>query len=220
MKILSFIVVFLLSYSGIAQSFRVHEEQFDFMNAQNANALTLDIPYANADFVGEKVKKLFKGWGKHKESKGEHSALMAELKAFGKMPFTGYARLITGSDEVVKVYVGIDLGGAFLSRRNHSEKFEIMENILIEFAKDVVKDWISQELRKEEKALSQLEKEQKDLEKRKEHLEKEIKDFEKKIEDNKNEIKENLEMQSKKKEELTRQKKQVQIVSQKLKELR
>jgi len=219
MKTLSFILMIFISFSLKSQSIRVQEESFDFLNAPNSNSLTVEIPYANQDFVDAKIKRLFKGWGKHKESKGEHSSMLVEMKSMGKIPFNAYAKTIKGSNDNVKVYFGFDLGGAFMSKRDHEEKYAIMENILFNFANAAVKDWISEELKKEEKVLSQLEKEQKELVKRKEHLEKEIKDFEKKISENEKEIANNIDAQSKKKTELDTQKKQVEKVSRKLKEL-
>ena len=112
------------------------------------------------------------------------------------------------------------MGGAFLSKRDHSEKFKVIEKLVSAFASNVVKDWVSDELKKEEKILHQLEKEQKDLEKRKGNLEKEIQDFEKKIERNKSDIKENIELQGKKKEAIQLQDQKVKKIDKKLKELR
>ena len=75
-----------------------------------------------------------------------------------------------------------------------------MESRIADFASSIVKDWISSELKNEEKILNQLEKDQKDLEKQKEHLEKQIEDFQKKIIENEKEIKENIDLQGKKKD--------------------
>jgi len=219
MKTLSLILIIFVSFSFKCQSIRVQEESFDFLNAPNSNSLTVEIPYAQQNFVDAKIKRLFKGWGKHKESKGEHSSMLVEMKSMGKIPFNAYAKAVIGSNETIKVYFGFDLGGAFMSKRDHEEKYVEMEGLILSFAQDAVKDWISEELQNEEKVLSQLEKDQKELEKRKEHLEKEIKNFEQKISENEKEIADNIDSQSKKKTELDTQKKQVEKVSRKLKEL-
>ena len=101
---------------------RAQEKNYNFSEASNVNSIVVEIPYANNDFVNGRLKKLLKGWGKHKESKGEHSSLMVEMKDMGKMPFNVYVRLNEGNNEIISVHFGIDLGGAFLSKREHPEK--------------------------------------------------------------------------------------------------
>ena len=219
MKLLIHISLVFISFSFFSQQARIHEENFSFSVSSNANSLSVEIPYAQKDFVESKLKKLLKGWGKHKESKGEHSSLMVEMKDMGKMPFNVYAKLTEGNNEIISVHFGFDLGGAFLSKREHPEKYKVMESKIIDFASALIKDWISSELKNEEKILNQLEKDQKDLEKRKENLEKEINDFQKKITQNEKEIKENIDLQGKKKEAIQLQDKKVKKVDQKLKDL-
>lgn len=219
MKLLILITLFFISLSSFSQNSRVQEENFNFSVSSNANSLSVEVPYAQNGFVESRLKKLLKGWGKYKESKGEHSSLMVEMKDMGKIPFNVYARLTEGNNEIISIHFGIDLGGAFLSKKEHPEKYKIMESKIVDFASNLVKDWISSELRNEEKILSQLEKDQKDLEKRKEHLEKEIEEFQKKITQNEKDIKENIDLQGKKKEAIQLQDKKVKKVDQKLKDL-
>ena len=64
---------------------RAQEKNYNFSEASNVNSIVVEIPYANNDFVNSRLKKLLKGWGKHKESKGEHSSLMVEMKDMGKI---------------------------------------------------------------------------------------------------------------------------------------
>ena len=209
MKLLILISLVFISFSSFSQKARVQEENFSFSVSANANSFSVEIPYAKKSFIESRLKKLLKGWGKHKESKGEHSSLMVEMKDMGKMPFNVYAKLTEGNNEIISVHFGFDLGGAFLSKREHPEKYKVMESKIIDFASALIKDWISSELKNEEKILNQLEKDQKDLEKRKEHLEKEIEDFQKKITQNEKEIKENIDLQGKKKEAIQLQDKKV-----------
>tara|TARA_B100000902_G_scaffold397200_1_gene460272 strand:+ start:1201 stop:1797 length:597 start_codon:yes stop_codon:yes gene_type:complete len=198
----------------------VKESNSDFSAAQNVNALIVEIPYVSQDFVEGRVKKLFKGLGKYKESKKEHVAMMAELKDFGKLPFNAYAKSYITKNELVTVHFGFDLGGAYLNSKEHPDKFKVVTKIIEEFASKAVKSWVEEIVREENKRLNSLEKQHKDLIKRKENLEKEIVNFEKKIADNKNEIKANLESQSVKKNEIEKQKKQVEVVEKQLKSLR
>ena len=220
MKSLYLLLFLFFSIDSMAQSIKVKESNSDFSIAQNVNALVVEIPYVSQDFMEGKIKKLFKGFGKHKESKKEHVALMVELKDFGKMPFNAYGVSSVSNNDMVSVRFGFDLGGAFLNSKDHPEKYKVIEKIIEDFASKSVKTWVEGIVRDENKRLSNLEKDQKDLVKRKEHLEKEIKDFEKKITDNKNSIKENLESQSAKKTEIETQVKQVELVENQLKSLR
>ncbi len=220
MKSLCIILFLFMGPVLMAQSIKVKEQNADFSVAQNVNALVVEIPYVSQDFIDSKVKKLFKGLGKHKQSKKEHSALMVELKDMGKMPFNAYAITQVTNKEEVSVSFGFDLGGAYLNSKEHPDQFKIIQKIIEEFASASVKTWVEQIFDKESKTLSSLEKDQKDLVKRKENLEKEIKDFEKKIADNKEDIKKNLDDQSIKKTEIDTQKKNVENVEKRLKELR
>lgn len=219
MKLILSLSLIIFTFCVYSQNMKIQEENFNFSSVSNVNSLSVEIPYAEQDFVEGRLKKLLKNWGKHKESKGEHSSLMVEMKSMGKIPFNVYAKSSLGNNENTRVYFGFDLGGAFLSKRDHAEKYEVIEELILDFASDVTKDWISTELKNEEKILSELEKDQKDLEKRKEHLEKEIADFQKKIAQNEKEIKENIDFQGKKKEAIQLQDKKVKKVDQKLKEL-
>ena len=220
MKTLYLILFLFFSINSLAQSIKVKESNSDFSTAQNVNALVVEIPYVSQDFIEGKIKKLFKGFGKHKVSKKEHVAMMVQLKDFGKMPFNAYAVSSLSNDQLVSVRFGFDLGGAYLNSKDHLEKYKVIEKIIEDFASKAVKSWVEGIVRDENKRLNNLEKEQKDLVKRKEHLEKEIKDFERKIEENKSSIKENLESQSAKKNEIETQKKQVELVEKQLKSLR
>lgn len=219
MKNLCLISILIVSISAFTQNIRVQEQNFDFSVSSNVNSLSVEIPYADLSYVNVRLKKLLKSWGKYKDNKGEHSSLMVEMKDLGKIPFNVYAKASVLKSENTIVYFGFDLGGAFLSKRDHSEKFQVIEKLTLDFASNVVKDWVSDELKKEEKILHELEKEQKDLEKRKGNLEKEILDFEKKIERNKMEIKENIVLQGNKKEAIQSQDQKVKKIEKKLKEL-
>ena len=220
MKSLYPVLFLFLSVNCLAQSIKVKESNSDFSVAQNVNSLGVEIPYDSQDLVEGKIKKLFKVFGKHKESKKEHGAMMVELKDFGKMPFNAYGVSSVSNNDIVSVRFGFDLGGAFLNSKDHPEKYKVIEKIIEDFASKSVKTWVEGIVREENKRLNNLEKDQKDLVKRKEHLEKEIKDFEKKIADNKNSIKENLDSQSAKKTEIETQIKQVGLVEKQLKSLR
>lgn len=219
MKTLFILLFLMFSVSVSAQTIKVKENKADFSVAQNVNALLVDIPYAPYDYVDGKLKKFFKGIGKHKQSKNEHSALMVELKEMGDIPFNAYAFGDYDKDGSVSVVFGFDLGGAYLNSKDHPEKYKVIKERIEKFATNTVKNWIEDVVRTEKKVLNDLEKEQKDLEKRKAQLEKEIKDFEKKIEENKNEIKDNLNQQSGKKGEIDLQKTKVSVVEKQLKDL-
>ena len=174
MKSLCLIFSLFISITFVAQTIKVKEKNADFSAAQNVNALNVDIPYASQDYVSGKLKKFFKGLGKYKESKNEHSALMIELKELGKIPFNAYGYALSSNNDIVTVTFGFDLGGAYLNSKDHPEKFKVIESMLENFASNTVRNWVEGVLRDEKKVLSDLEKQQKDLVKRKDQLEKKI----------------------------------------------
>ena len=104
MKKLCLISLILISISAFSQNIRVQEQNFDFSVSSNVNSLSIEIPYADEAYVNGRLKKFLKSWGKHKESKGEHSALMVEMKELGKIPFNVYAKVILLRNENTSVY--------------------------------------------------------------------------------------------------------------------
>ena len=69
MKLLILISFAIICYSSHGQKAVVHEENFNFSASSNVNSLSVEIPYAQKDFVDSRLKKLLKGWGSIKRAK-------------------------------------------------------------------------------------------------------------------------------------------------------
>lgn len=121
----------------------------------------------------------------------------ATLKAMGENAFDVYSE-VTIKDDVILLRVAVDLGGAFLSSKDHSSQYSVMENYLRNFAIATTKEGIRVKLKEEEKVLKELEKEQDDLKKEKERLEENIKNWQKEIEQAQKDIEQNLKEQDEK----------------------
>lgn len=212
---LGFVLCFSASFAQ--QKIQVNESNENIGGAGH-NALVVTIPGASLDDVEKAWKgQVKKMGGKMSKSKGEYFGDNCKLKAMGDNTFDVYSRAEKDGDDAVKLIVGVDLGGAFLSSSAHADQFKIIKEEMYDFAVNTSKDIIAGELKMEEKNLEKLEKEQKDLEKEKSKLEKDIEDYKKKIAQAEEDIKTNEENQGKKKEEIGEQKKVVKTVEEKMK---
>jgi len=193
---------------------KVSEETQPF-SVGSKNSIVVTIPYGKTDIAEKALKSELKDWnGKYNSSKGEYTTMQASFKAMGPKAFDAYARIISTGD-VVKVAVAVDLGGAYLTSREHKAQYDAMVDRLKAFAIKTGKECVAEELKAEQKVLSTLEKEQKDLEKEKESMLKSIEDYKKKISETENKIGENTSNQSKKKEEITKQTEKISAVDKK-----
>lgn len=168
-------------------SIKVTEANESFNNGSH-NALLVTVYEQDAKEVEKLLKKELKDMGGKVQVKKEIFADDCETKAMGENTFDVYAKVTPGKNGEVEVAVAVDLGGAYLNSRDHTERYKVMEGILHKFGVNATRDAIGSELKDQEKVLSDLEKEQKDLEKDKDRLEKSIEDNEKRIEEAKKAI--------------------------------
>jgi hypothetical protein len=116
----------------------------------------------------------------------------------------------------VQVQMWIDLGGGFITQKDHPEKFDVAEKMLIDFKKKVEKEMVEIELKKQEKIFSGLEKDQRGLEKDKEGYERDITNAEERIRKAKENIIKNTADQETSKKKIEGQKKVVEEIKKKL----
>ncbi len=206
MKQLFTLLITAISISAFAQKeVKVTEESISY-SIGSKNSIVVTIPYGQEDIVEKELKNEMKDWGgKYSSSKGEAQTLQSSVKKmFESKTFDSYAK-ITKSEDGIKVAVAIDLGGAFLSSKEHSSQFSEMKERLQKFAVKAAKASIQENLKVEGKILAGLEKEEKGLEKEKESHLKNIEDYKKKITDSQKKIEENVALQTKKKAEVKAQ---------------
>ncbi len=219
-KLLLILVSFLSLNSFFSQDIKISEETHYFI-VGSKNALVINIPYGNKEIVEKQLRKELKDWGgKYDTEKGEFRAIQASTKFMGDKPFDSYVKIIVESDQSIKLAFGIDLGGAFMSSREHGDRFKPMSDRLIAFARETSLACIDEELDNENKNLSSFEKDQKSLEKEKEKLLEDIEDYKKKIVAAERKIETNLQEQNKTKDEIKRQKEKISEIEKKKKSLK
>ena len=207
-----------LSYS--AQSISTSEKTESF-SVGSKNAIVVNIPYGNADIVEKELKSELKDWGgKYNSSKGEQSTSQSSSKDMGDKNYDVYAKVISEKDGTVMVAFAVDLGGAYLSSREHSAQFNAMNAKIKKFAKRTAEKCIETEIDLENKVLKDLEKEQKNLVNDQESYEKSIEDYKKKISEAENKIQENKKLQETKNSEISIQSSKIGEVEKKKKNLK
>lgn len=206
MKQLFTLLITAISLGAFAQNdVKITEENISY-SVGAKNSIVVTIPYGKVDIVEKELKSEMKDWGgKYNSSKNEYTTLQSSVKKmFERKTFDTYATIISSGD-VVKVAVAVDLGGAFMTSKEHSTQFAEMKERLHKFAITAAKASIQDNMKAEEKILSTFEKDQKSLEKDKEGHLKDIEDYKKKIADSQTKIEENVVLQTKKKEEINAQ---------------
>ncbi len=158
------------------------------------------------DFKDEKVK-----W-KGDEIFGDNIL----IKDWGNNPVDIYSKFDEDKEKkTVTMSVAVDLGGAYLTSSD-KDKYNYIEKMMKEFAIDLTKDNIKDQVSAAEKIFSGLESDQKDLEKKNKGYKDDIEDYKKKISKAESDIKDNEASQSKKKSEIEAQKKVVDDIKKKL----
>lgn len=196
----------LVAQGSWAQTEISLREETQSFSVGSKNALVITIPHANKDILEKELRAELKDWGgKYNSSKDESSMMQGAPKFMEGKAFDAYARILPGQDGALRVAFGIDLGGAFLSSREHSKQFTVFSKKIHDFAKRVSQESLSEVLKADQKNLETLEKTQRELEKDKADLEKSIEDYRKKIAEAEEKIKLNNDNQSKQKELISKQ---------------
>jgi hypothetical protein len=139
-----------------------------------------------------------------------------EIKDWGNNPVDIYSKFDEDKDKkIVTMHVAVDLGGAYLTSSD-KDKYRYMEKLMKEFAVDISKDNIKDQVSAAEKILGNLEDDQKSLEKKNKGYKDDIEDYKKKITKAESDIKDNEANQTKKKSEIDAQKKVVDEIKKKL----
>lgn len=191
----------LLSGSIIAQTVSVKEEMVA-IDGMSRNSLTVMIKDATTD----NVKKAWKKQLKDLKGKVNDKTIIfgddCQAKSMGDNTFDVYSVVEEATDEGVKLVAAFDLGGAYLSTKDHPEKYPAAEAIVKGFAVDQAKEAVKTEIATAEKIMKGFEKDLSDLEKDKKKLEKDIEDYEQKIVEAKEAIGKNVAAQANKKTEI------------------
>lgn len=199
MKKLFLITSLVFSFGLFAQEIKVSEESQTFTTGSK-NCIVVNIPYGTADIVERQLKKELKDWnGKFETSKGEFIMIQGTSKFMGEKPFDAHAKILNENGNM-RVAFAIDLGGAYLSSREHAVQYKAMSERIREFARETSLKCVEEELDAASKQLSDFEKEQRSLEKDQADYVKDIEDYKKKIAEAEQKIEKNKDEQAKKKE--------------------
>lgn len=217
-KLFTLSLAFAMCSAGFSQDNIKVSESNEQINGSSNNCLVVTV-YADKNEVESGWKSVMKSWkgGSFSSKGGEMQIDDAKIKDMGDNTFDAFAKVVEQEEGVCQLVVAVDLGGAYLSSRDHADQFKVMQEIVYEFAVGTTKDAIGAVLKEEEKKLEELQKEEEDLAKEKEDLEKEIEDMKKKIEENEKRIDEIGEETEEKKEEIGAQEKVVEEIEQKQK---
>ncbi|MCI5059220.1 MAG: hypothetical protein MRY83_24115 [Flavobacteriales bacterium] len=181
-------------------------EGTEVLGGKTNNAMTVTIYEATV----KEVEKAFKAELKKNKAKvsvkkeifGDNAA----FSSLGDNTVDVYAKVVDKGDKKCDLQVAVDLGGAFMSSKEHKTKYDAFRNYLYGFAVSTTKEAIAGQTKEAEKLQGTMEKDLEKLKSEKEDLEKLIKDCEAKIEQAKKDIETNKENQTKKGKDIEKQK--------------
>ncbi len=190
-------------------------------SAGSHNSMSIELRKTESKDVEKAFAKYidkYKGKTKLDKKAGEIFSDNAIIKAIGNNDMDIYARVADkGENSILTVW--FDLGGAFLSSERHPAEYKVAEKIIMEFAINVSKGFLEDQLKDEEKTLKKLEGDQKKLLKDKEGYEKDIEKAKQLIADRENDIRQNIDDQKNKQVEVETQKTVVEKLAAKIKSL-
>lgn len=184
----------------------VQEDELAMSKGAN-NAITITLPGANAKKAASVWKSYAKSFrAKTKKVKGRNEWLSddARLPDVSENSIDVYATFDEAGDGS-RATVWMDLGGAYLSSREHNSGYGGAVEMLEEYAKEVGKSVAEDQLKQEEKALKALEKEMDRLKRNNETYHRKIDEAKKLIAEMESNIKQNVQDQDKKNAEIETQ---------------
>ena len=200
--VLALSIISLMSYSQKKIQVKSVSEKF---SVGNVDALQTQVYEADAKYVKKAWKKLIKKYSESVKMKDEIFADDVLIKRMSNNTFDIYTRAKDAKDGIVEITCAVDLGGAYLSKSLHPEKFKVFAGILKDFVVEVSKEAVRQEMDDQEKILDKLSKEQEHLVSDNKKMKEEIEDYKKKIADNEKALEQNLKDQESKKKEIEEQ---------------
>jgi len=215
-KIATLIACILFSSYTFSQKIKVSEST-EKIGGGSHNSLVVSIYEVEADEILKEWKSLMKHYdGKVTMSDGVF-ADNAIIKSMGPNSMDIYARTEKVKEGEVKLIVGFDLGGAYLSSSLHGEQFKIAKQIVYDFAVKTTKESVADQLKAAQKILNKITDQHEDLVKNTESLKKDIEDYKSRIKKAEENIVKNNSEQEKKKQEISSQQKVVDAIATKQK---
>ena len=189
-----------------AQKIKVKQESENLGGGSNP-ALTVVIYETDEKTVEKEWKSFMKKYdAKVSNSGGEIFADNAMIKAISPNTLDIYAKT-KKEDNGTRLYVAVNMGGAFMSPGQHSSETKTMEKMLEDFARDLAKESVAAQLKEAEKEQEKLEKKQEQLVKQNGNLHDDIEKYKEKIKKAEEETSENLKNQEESKKAIETHKK-------------
>jgi len=217
--ICSVLLIPLFSYS---QKVKV-ESAKEKVNEKTNDVLTVMIYEVESDKVEREWKSLMKDYkAKNSTSKGEIFSDNATISDMSANVVDVYAvvKSTKEKDNPVKLIVGFNLGGAFVSSSDHPKEFKVAEKILTGFALKIMKEAVEEKVKIATKEQEKRQEKLDDLLKENAKLKKDIENYKNKISQAEKDIETNVKNQEDATKLLEEQKKSVEAVSTKLKDIK
>jgi hypothetical protein len=214
----SFVLFFALICGAFAfsQEVIISESNYTF-SVGNKPAIMVDIPFATKEQVEDALKSFMKDWGKYKSHKDEHTVLIGSSKAVGDKTFDAYAVITEKKGEQFSIQFGIDLGGAFLNKKDHPEQYVVWSKLIKDFGVKTVTSLINKELDAANEVQNKFMSEQKQLENDIKDYQNEIEKMKKEIADNEKRIEETKSKQTAKQADIKKQEEVLEDLRKKMK---
>ncbi len=208
-----FVLSLMMSAQVVAQKIEVSESTEKIADGRH-NALVVKVYGWEAKDVEDEARKEWRGMGNVKSRSNPVFIDDATDRKMGDNPFDFYARAEDVEENVVKLIVAVNLGGAYMNSGEHKDRYKAMEEMVREFAIRISKEKMEEKVQAREDKLEEIEDQLKDIEKDREDqtkliedkkkeikkAEKAIKNAEKEIEDLKDKKKDKLKEIEKQKE--------------------
>jgi len=220
MKIILMLLLLLpFAFLSRAQKMKVDESQDKFAG-KSCNVLTVLINEVESEQIEKEWKSLMRDYkAKNSTSKGEIFSDNATITDMSPNTVDVYAKT-EKKETAVKLIVGFDLGGAFVSSSLHPAQYRVAEKMLNDFALKITKESIESKLkiakREQEKRQGKLD----DLVKKNADLKKDIENYKSKITQAERDIETNVKDQETATNDLDAQKKVVETISGKLNDVK
>ena len=200
----------LISAAGLAQSIKVAESTEKIGEGIHPAFVTY-IAECKADDVEKEWKSLMKDFKSEKVSgKDGIFADNIVIPSITDGTLDVYARTEKIKDNETKLIVAFDMGGAYLSSSfTNKLAYDAATKMVADFARKMLKNAVGEKLKDAQKAFEKLKSEQKDLEEKNSDLNKDIENYKSKIRNAEDNIATNKTDQEKKKAEIDAQRKVV-----------
>ena len=129
MKKIFTLALTFMAFTSFSQEVLIKETNVNIDGSKNG--FQISIPYADKKTTEKELKDLFKSWkGSFSSKKDVMKADDCKDKAMGENTFDVFGTVQENGDEGSTVFVAVDLGGAYLSSKEHANQFKVMEGDL------------------------------------------------------------------------------------------